>query len=317
MCAMATPILVDVTEAPTSPEPVAVVHVLETDPPNAPCDEETSVDGDLVGSMVWTLAAGDVWILPGESAFLFRDCWRQMLVREAAALEAPATRGRVAVDALRSLGRRWLTGEGLLFDLYTAERDGAELGISSDAIGGNLYRVPLERGELICRKTVYFGGQKGALLRIETPLAALRRGLRRSEIVEILKRAAYGPGWIFQKFVPEEGSEETDVILQVDGDVYFRDLAPGETVRTDPRHAYAWDATVSRQLVKFGGILDRMLRGSIPFQVEFEGPGRLWLSNLSFGDGYLGEVLTPSYWVFRIQQAMRRLLSSLNPASWV
>ena len=99
--------------------------------------------------------------------------------------------------------------------------------------------------------------------------------------------------------------------------MYYRDLAEGETIRTDPRHAYAWDATVSRRLVKFGGILDRMIRGSIPFQVEFEGPGRLWLSNLSFGDGYLGEVLTPSYWVYRIHSAVRRLFASLNPAAWV
>lgn len=315
MCAMAAEILPNAAETPAPHGHVAAVHPIERD--SRPSDEEISQGGDLVGSMFWTLDAGDVWILPGESAFLFTDCWRRTLVREAAALDAPATRGRVARDTFLSLARRWLTGECLLFDLYEAERDGAELGISSDEIGGNLYRISLERCALICRKTVYFGGQKGALLRIDTPLAALRRGLSKTKILKILKRAAYGPGWIFQKFIPQEGSEETDVILQVDGDVYYRELAEGETVRTDPRHAYAWDATVSWRLIKFGGIVDRMVRGSIPFQVEFEGPGRLWLSNLSFGDGYLGDVLTPSYWVYRIHSALRRLLASLNPAAWI
>ena len=40
--------------------------------------------------------------------------------------------------------------------------------------------------------------------------------------------------------------------------------------------------------------MDRLLRGSVPFQVEFEGPGRVWLSNMSFADGYLGSIFTPT-----------------------
>jgi len=133
----------------------------------------------------------------------------------------------------------------------------------------------------------------------------------------VLKRAAYGPGWVFQKFVLREGAAGQTIILQIDGDVYHRELGAGETMRTDPRHAYAWDASVSYRLVKFGNIGDRLLRGSVPFQVEFCGPGRLWLSDASFGDGYLGSVFTPSHWVFRLQQALRRLLGLLNPTSWL
>ena len=95
------------------------------------------------------------------------------------------------------------------------------------------------------------------------------------------------------------------------------DLKPGETLRTDPRHAYAWDETVSQRLVKFGSIVDRLLRGSIPFQVEFEGPGRVWLSNMSFTDGYLGSLFTPSHWFFKVQQAVRRLFGYLNPFNWL
>ena len=67
--------------------------------------------------------------------------------------------------------------------------------------------------------------------------------------------------------------------------------------------------------MKFGGIADRLLRGSIPFQVEFEGPGRVWLSNMSFADGYLGNIFTPCYWVFRIHEGIRNLLGHLNPLS--
>ena len=131
----------------------------------------------------------------------------------------------------------------------------------------------------------------------------------------MLKQTAYGPGWIYQKFVPRHDSDEIEIILQIDGDIYHRDLAEGETLRADPRHTYAWDATVSHRLMKFGGIADRLLRGSIPFQVELEGPGRVWLSNMSFGDGYLGNICTPCYWVFRVHQGIRNLLGHLNPLS--
>ena len=87
--------------------------------------------------------------------------------------------------------------------------------------------------------------------------------------------------------------------------------------KPDPRHTYAWEESVSIRLVKFGHIGDRLLRGSVPFQVEIEGPGRVWLSNMSFGDAYLGSIFTPSHWFFNAQQLVMRVLRALNPATWV
>jgi uncharacterized protein (AIM24 family) len=281
--------------------------------------ESLPADADepfLVGSLFWRLQRGDQWILGPESAFLFKDCWRSMLAREAYMLEKDSTRGEVWKDALRTIGRRWITGEPFLLDLYVAERDGAELAISSDELGGNLYSTYLERGPLICRKTVYFGSQKDVMLRVTSPLSKLATDGDLRSRIGTLKGAIYGPGWIFQKFVAREGGDQLEIILQVDGDVFIRELKAGETLKTDPRHTYAWDDTVSYRLVKFGSIGDRLLRGSVPFQVEFEGPGRVWLSNMKFADGYLGEIFTPSHWVFRIQRALRRLISYLNPFNW-
>ncbi|MBW2271014.1 MAG: AIM24 family protein [Deltaproteobacteria bacterium] len=270
----------------------------------------------LVGSFIWTLRKGDRWVLAPESAFLFTDCWRKTLVREAYMHLRPSGRRQVLRESLATLARRFITGEPALLDLYVAERDGAELGISSDELGGSLYATRVDRGPLICRKAVYFGSEQALTLRPVSPLQKLRRGLPRSEILDILKRSAYGPGWIFQRFVARSDEHDT-LILQIDGDVYFRELAEGETLRTDPRHCYAWDETVSHRLIRFGSITDRLLRGSVPFQVEFEGPGRLWLSNMSFADGYLGSIFTPSHWVFYTQQLVLRLLRALNPFTWV
>lgn len=285
----------------------------------ASCPREAAELGSsgLVGSLLWTLRKGDLWVLSPESAFLFTHCWRKTLVREAWMLGRPTTRAQAWREGVVTMARRWITGEPMLLDLYVAERDDAELGISSDELGGSLYATRVERGPLIARKTVHFGSQRGVRLEPAGPLGVLRRGMSRREIAAVLKRAAYGPGWIFQRFVPLEGDDECTVILQIDGDVYHRDLAAGETLRTDPRHTYAWDETVSWRLIRFGHVPDRLLRGSVPFQVEFEGPGRVWLSNMSFADGYLGSVFTPSHWFFYAQQLVMRVLGALNPFSWV
>jgi hypothetical protein len=285
--------------------------------PERELTDDADETGGLVGSLFWRLQEGEVWVLCAESAFLFKDCWRRTILREAYMLARPCSHRQRRAEVLKTLARRWVTGEPLLLDLYTAERDGAELGISSDELGGNLYAAKLDRGPIISRKTVYFGSQKDVMLRVETPLARLRGRREDERIGEILKDTVYGPGWIFQKFVPLPGATEVEIVLQIDGDPYYRKLAEGETVRTDPRHAYAWDASVTYRRVRFGSVMDRLLRGSIPFQVEFQGPGRVWLSNLSFSEGYVGTVFTPSYWVFRIHAAVRRLLGHLNPASWL
>lgn len=288
----------------------------DEDEPASPAEAAQMTSLGLVGSLVWTLRKGDLWVLAPESAFLFTDCWRKTLLREAWMLGRERSPRERSLEGLATMGRRWLTGEPMLLDLYVAERDGAELGISSDELGGNLYATRVERGPVICRKAVHFGSQKGLMLRPISPLQSLRRGMRWEEIVHVLKRFAYGPGWIFQRFTALEEENDT-LILEIDGDIYFRDLEVGETLRTDPRHAYAWDETVSWRLVRFGHVMDRLLRGSVPFQIEFEGPGRLWLSNMSFGDGYLGSVFTPSHWIFYAQQLVLRVLRALNPFTWV
>jgi hypothetical protein len=283
-----------------------------------PMDSAPLESSGLVGSLVWNLRKGDLWVLSPESAFLFTDCWRKTLLREAWMLERDTEPREMFREGLATLWRRWITGEPMLLDLYVAEKDGAELGISSDELGGNLYATRVERGPVICRKAVHFGSQKDLVLRPQTPLSALAPGQSWEEIREILKLAAYGPGWIFQRFTPHrEGTDQNTLILQIDGDVYYRDLESGETLRTDPRHTYAWDASVSYRLVRFGHVADRLLRGSVPFQVEFEGPGRVWLSNMSFGEGYLGSVFTPSHWFFHAQQLVLRVLRALNPFTWV
>lgn len=268
----------------------------------------------VVGSLCFKMNKGDCWLLGPESAFTFKDIWRAAVVREPYMLEKPSSYFEEWKDRLVTAARRWITGEAIMLDLYIAQANGAELGITSDEIAGNLHSVKLGRN-IIARQTVFFGSQKDVLLRVESPLRDVSFKTSLRDFFWALKKTVYGPGWIFQKFVRREGGDQFEVLFQIDGDMYCQNLGKNETLRTDPRHVYAWDESVSYELVKFGKVADRLLTGSIPFQTEFKGPGRVWYSDLPFQAGYVGHLFTPSHWVWKAKEMIGRALGYLNPAN--
>ena len=189
----------------------------------------------------------------------------------------------------RSVGQtaaiRLITGETLILDEYTAQRDDAVLGISTDKVGSNLCSITADRS-IITRKSVYFASQKHVKLRVSWPSGPNR-----------LQKLLHGIGYIFQRLKPLEGGSDHEVLLQIDGDMEIVELGVWETIQMDPRHSYARDETVSQHLVRFGPIWDRLLRGLIPCYVEFQGPGRVWYSSQGFANGFLGYWGTPSAWL--------------------
>ena len=105
---------------------------------------------------------------------------------------------------------------------------------------------------------MYFASQKHVKLRVSWPSGPNR-----------LQKLLYGIGYIFQRLEPLEGGSDHEVLLQIDGDMEIVELGVWETIQMDPRHSYARDETVSQHLVRFGPIWDRLLRGLIPYYVEF------------------------------------------------
>jgi hypothetical protein len=281
----------------------------------------------IVGSFLWNLKKEDVWVLGPESAFTFKDIWRRAIVREAYMLDEDKGFFQKWKNRLATAFRRCITGESVLFDLYISESDNAQLGISSDEIGGNLYFINVDRN-IIGRRAVYFGNQRGIMMRAKCPLGDAvssfmqigRYALKGEKlkpklkgIVSNLKKTVYGPGWIFQRFIPIKDEKQYGLLMQMDGDMYCRNLAEGETLRLDPRFIYAWDESVDYDLVKFGNVGERLLRGTIPFHTEFKGPGRIWFSNKSFEEGYLGSLFTPSHWLYKTKEFISSLLDKINP----
>ncbi len=270
----------------------------------------------LVGSFLWKMNKGDCWVLGPEYSFTFDGIWRKAIMREAYMLDEPSSRYKIWKDRVKTAFRRKITGETMLLDLYVSEKDGAELGISSCVVGGNLCMVNLDK-ELIARKSVYFGNQKDVMFQIDSPLKGIYLKMDVKDFFKKMKLAIYGPGWVFQRFVPRENGTRRGLVFQVNGDVHCKRLGEGESLRTDPRHVYAWDGGVSYGLVKFGSIGERLLRGSIPYHTEFIGPGRVWFSDMDYRAGYLGHLFTPSHWVFKVQEIIGKMLGYLNPANWV
>jgi uncharacterized protein (AIM24 family) len=213
-------------------------------------------------------------------------------------LDRPATFWRRVRDIFLTALRRWCTGEPVIQDRYTAQRDQAVLGISSNQIGGNVVPVDLvhdlSTGILIARRSVYFGSQEGIKLRIHSPAGLMRK--------------IYGPGLFMQEFRIAEGYEERAIVfIQIDSEMRFKELGDGETFTMDVLHAHAWESSVRFSLVKFGSVAGRLVRGDLPYWIQFRGPGKLWYSTSSFPNGYIGWYFTPAHWVYTVREFITSL----------
>lgn len=247
---------------------------------------------NIVGSFDWTLEkTGDSLLLGPATVYTHEGATRENLWRELYMLERPAGFGRRTREFLVTAFRRWITGEPIIQDRYTARRDNAVLGISTDQIGGNVITLDLMdeivSKVLIARRGVYFGSQEGIKLRMHSPAGIAKK--------------IYGPGLILQKFEVAEGYEHRAIVfLQIDSEVRFKQLEENETFTMDALNAYAWESSITFELVKFGSVTGRLVRGDLPYWVKFKGPGKLWYSTSSFADGYIGWYFTPAHWVYTV-----------------
>jgi len=256
--------------------------------------EEGTIPVGVVGSLDWRLdEAGDSLLLGPGCVYTHEGTTRENLWRELYMQRGHASRARAVLQVLQTALRRVLTGEPVIQDKYTAEVRGATLGISADFIGGNIVQVDLQEDvasrELIARRTVYFGSQEGVMLRLWSPAG--------------LKRKLYGPGFLFQHFRVVPGCRgKSRVFLRVDGEVKSRLLGAGETLKLHPHYVYAFESSLGFELVEYGSVVGRLVRGDVPFWTRFRGPGRIWYSTNSFDDGYLGWLFTPAHWVYALRE---------------
>ena len=254
---------------------------------------------NIVGSFDWTLEhKGDALLLGPASVYTHEGATRENLWRELYMLDRPASFRQRTKEFLITASRRWFTGEPIIQDKYTAQCDNAVLGISTNQIGGNVIPLDLsndlETKILIARRSVYFGSQAGVMLRVHSPSG--------------LARTIYGPGLFLQEFrIAEEYEHRATVFLLIDSELRFKQLDENETFTMDGLNAYAWESSVTFKLTKFGSIPGRLLRGDIPYWVQFKGPGKLWYSTSAFPYGYIGWYFTPAHWVYTVREFVTSL----------
>lgn len=263
-------------------------------------------EASWVGSSHITLNKGDQWVFSVAAAYTFTGVDRKVIAREPYMYDQNHD-GSAFLDATKTLFRRWATGEPLLLDLYTAQEDGATLSISTDQIGGNLYKIMVD-SPLIVRKAIYFGSQRDVIFRAHTPFSSLTWDTSLGEAGAVVKDALYGPSWIYQRFLPGEGDQRT-LYLNIEGDCVCETLGENDSLLLSPEHSKAWDPSVRHELVRFGRIHERLLAGSPPYIVKFSGPGRIWYSNASSIDGYFGYVATPANLVNRVFTKVKGMIS--------
>jgi uncharacterized protein (TIGR00266 family) len=162
---------------------------------------------------------------------------------------------------LKGLGRA-LAGESIFMNIYTAERDGAEISFAS-SFPGRIIEFDLKPGEcIIAQKKAFLCSEKSVKLSMhfQKKLGAGFFG---------------GEGFIMQKI---EGPGK--VYLEIDGDAIEKVLQPGEVLKVDNGYVAAYESTVNMNIETVKGIKNIFLGGEGLFLTTLTGPGKVYLQSM-------------------------------------
>ena len=162
---------------------------------------------------------------------------------------------------LKGLGRA-LSGESIFMNIYTAQKDGAEIAFAS-SFPGRILEFNLAEGQsIIAQKKAFLCSEKGVNLSMhfQKKLGAGLFG---------------GEGFIMQKI---EGPGK--VFLEIDGDAVERTLAPGEVLKVDNGYVAAMESTVNMNIETVKGIKNIFLGGEGLFLTTLTGPGKVYLQTM-------------------------------------
>ena len=261
---------------------------------------------------------GESWVFQPGSIYRFNNVDRVSLWRKPAMLSQPSNLKKKVTDSLKTMFQRKLTSEPFVIDMYTATEDGAILYITSNEVAGRLEPVKLGEKEIIARAGVFYGSQIGVDFRVAHPFEGLKL-FEMQKFFADAKKALYGPGIAFQSFKKISGDDI--LLLQIDGDIHKIELRnglddKGRPVKIDPQHLAAWESGVNYELTRFGGLVDRLLRGLIPYYIVMKGNGTVWYSDKGFSNGYWGLVASPTTWITNTVKSLGNMLGALNPFNY-
>ena len=169
--------------------------------------------------------------------------------------------------ALKSAGKRVLTGESLFMTVFTHKGAGGKSRVAFAApYPGKIMVIDLAAvgGTFICQKEAFLCGAKGVAVGI---------ALQKKFGVGLFG----GEGFIMQKL---EG--DGLVFCHAGGTIIEKELAPGQTLRIDTGCVVGYSPSVQFDIQMVGSVKSALFGGEGLFFATLTGPGKVWLQSLPF-----------------------------------
>lgn len=162
---------------------------------------------------------------------------------------------------MKGLGRA-LAGESLFMNVYTAERDGAEISFSS-SFPGKILEFDLSEGETII-------AQKKAFLCAES-----------SVDISMHFRKKLGAGFFGgEGFIMQKITGPGKVFLEIDGELVKKELQAGEKLKVDNGYVAAMTQGVDLDIETVPGLKNMVFGGEGLFLTTVKGPGTVYLQSM-------------------------------------
>ena len=162
---------------------------------------------------------------------------------------------------MKGIGRAF-AGESIFMNIFTAERDNAEIAFSS-CFPGKILEFNLQEGETII-------AQKRSLLFAESTVD-----------IAMQFRKKIGAGFFGgEGFIMQKITGPGRVFLEIDGEVVQKELQAGEKLRVDNGYVAAMTQNVDLDIQMVKGLKNIVLGGEGLFLTTLEGPGTVWLQTM-------------------------------------
>ena len=162
---------------------------------------------------------------------------------------------------MKGIGRAF-AGESIFMNLYTAEKDDAEIAFAS-SFPGQILEMDLKEKETII-------AQKRAFLCADSTVD-----------IKMQFRKKLGAGFFGgEGFIMQKITGPGKVFLEIDGGVVKKELAAGEKMKVDNGYVAAMTENVKLDITTVKGVKNILFGGEGLFLTTLEGPGTVWLQTM-------------------------------------
>ncbi len=208
---------------------------------------EAKIVGDMLPAVVCKLAKGET-VITENGGMSWMDEGIEMKT---------TTNGGI----MKGIGRAF-AGESIFMNMYTAQKDNAEIAFAS-SFPGQILEFDLKEGEsIVAQKRAFLCSEKTVDIKMQ-----FRKKLGAGFFG--------GEGFIMQKI-----TGPGKVYLEIDGSVIKRELAEGEKLKVDNGYVAAMTQDVKLDIETVKGVKNILFGGEGLFVTTVKGPGTVYLQTM-------------------------------------